>query len=268
MAHDNLNLPAPADDSGDRSPFDALREIDEYGREYWSARRLQPLMGYEKWERFLGVIERAIRSAENTGTYSDQEFSQIRESSGGHGPGRLDYRLSRTAAYSVAMNGDPNKPQVAAAQAYFNQQTQRAEVMQMPTHAQALRGWATELEAREAAEQRAKELAAVNEVLAPKAGKWDEFLGAEGLIGMRETADLFRVAVNPFTAWLVEARVFRRATSENGGGRNLPRKSYQDAGLFVVKMEMHGGRLRPVAYVTAKGLDLIDDLWKQRPAAA
>lgn len=266
MSQFHSNLPEPSGDNGG-SPFDALRQIDEYGREYWSARRLQPLMGYEKWERFVGVIDRAIRSAENTGTYSDQEFSQIRESSGGPGPDRLDYRLSRTAAYSVAMNGDPNKPQVAAAQAYFNQQTQRAEVLQMPTHATALRGWAAELEAREAAEKRAKELDAENKVLAPKASKWEKFLAADGLIGMRETADLFHVDVKVLTAWLVEVNIFRRATSQSGGARNLPRKPHQDSGLFTVKMENCNGWMRPVAYATSQGLDLIADLWEKRAAA-
>lgn len=34
-----------------------------------------------------------------------------------------DWHLDRMAAYLVAMNGDPNKPEVAAAQAYFAMQT-------------------------------------------------------------------------------------------------------------------------------------------------
>ena len=72
------------------SPFDRIRHEDEHG-EYWLARELQPLMGYEKWERFNGVIDRAIRSAENTATYSDQAFSRIREKGTGGSP-RIDYR--------------------------------------------------------------------------------------------------------------------------------------------------------------------------------
>jgi anti-repressor protein len=112
-----------------------------------------------------------------------------------------------------------------------------------------------------------KALEAENKVLAPKAGKWDEFLSAEGLIGMRETADLFHVDVKVLTAWLVEINVFRRQVSRNGGARNLPRKAFQDSGHFEVKMETKNGFRFPVAYATGGGLDFIDDRWKKRSAA-
>lgn len=258
LDQDQLNLPIPSGNS-EGSPFDQIRRLDDYGQEYWSARELQPIMGYDKWENFLRVIERAIRSAENTGTYSDQAFSRTQESFGARGPARADYRLSRNASYLVAMNGEPNKPAVAAAQAYFAMQTRKAEI--------ATSRPMSELEMAKqyvAVLEREQQLTKELEVAAPKAGKWDEFLAADGLIGMTEAADLFKTDVKTLTNWLVEINLFRRQTSRYGGARNLPRKPHQDSGKFTVKMETVNRVTFPVAYATSRGLDLIDDLWRQR----
>jgi hypothetical protein len=49
------------------SPFDCIRRVTPEGREFWSARDLMPLLGYEKWERFADAITRAKISARNAG---------------------------------------------------------------------------------------------------------------------------------------------------------------------------------------------------------
>lgn len=257
MAQNNTISPA-SDGNDEARPFDRIRREDAAG-EWWSARDLQPLMGYLRWEDFSQtVIDRAIRSAENTGTYSDQAFSAFTEKGTG-GRGRQDYRLSRQAAYLVAMNGDPNKPAVASAQVYFTEQTRRAEL--------ATSRPMSELEmARQYVEvlEREQRIAKELEVAAPKAGKWDKFLNADGLTGMTEMADMLGTDVRTMTNWLVEVNIFRKQTSNGGNGRNLPRKAFQDGGRFKVLIESKNGFSFPVAYATAHGLDLVDDLWRQK----
>jgi DNA-damage-inducible protein D len=108
------------------SPFDALRHEDAVGLEFWMARELMPVLGYEKWDRFADVIDRAIASAKAVGHDADQAFSRLREK--GAGRPSIDYRLTRYAAYLTAMNGDPRKPEIAAAQTYFAVKTREAEV--------------------------------------------------------------------------------------------------------------------------------------------
>ncbi len=41
------SLPAIAGTS-----FEELKQTNQYGTEYWSARDLQPMLGYSKWRRF------------------------------------------------------------------------------------------------------------------------------------------------------------------------------------------------------------------------
>ena len=87
---------------------------------------------------------------------------------------------------------------------------------------------------------------------------------ATGLIGMTELADILKTNVQTLTNWLVKIDLFRKQTSQSGGGRNLPRKKSQDDGHFVVKTELNNGRMFPIAYATPKGVALVTNLWEQR----
>ncbi|EIE98086.1 hypothetical protein SacglDRAFT_01154 [Saccharomonospora glauca K62] len=98
------------------SPFDSIRQVDDQG-EFWSARDLMPLLGYEQWRRFDDALTRAGSAAYNAGHHPDQHFCQLRQK--GIGRPQTDCRLTRYACYLVAMNGDPRKPEIAAAQTYF-----------------------------------------------------------------------------------------------------------------------------------------------------
>lgn len=113
--------------------FDDIKQTRPDGSEFWSARDLMKLMGYTAWRNFEVPLERAIRAAVNQNIDVTSQFAESRklvERAQGGGNTHEDYHLSRFAAYLVAMNGDPNKSEVAAAQAYFAIQTRFAEKVQ------------------------------------------------------------------------------------------------------------------------------------------
>lgn len=112
------------------NPFEGIRRTRPDGSEVWSARELMPLMGYDRWENFSEAIERAKLAALNTGVDMESAFVQVAQLRGAGNLGhvqRFDYELSRYACYLAAMNGDPRKPEIAAAQTYFAIRTREAE---------------------------------------------------------------------------------------------------------------------------------------------
>lgn len=110
----------------DESPFDRIKQTREDGSEFWSARDLMPLLGYPEWREFQPAIGRAMTTAQNQGHIVDNLFGVNPEKTAGRP--RENFHLTRFAAYLVAMNSDPRKPEVAAAQAYFAIKTREAEV--------------------------------------------------------------------------------------------------------------------------------------------
>lgn len=155
---------APVETSGS-SPFDEIKHTRDDGSEYWSARELMPLMGYGKWQSFEVPLKRAMKSAEVQGANVAANFTGSRKDAVQGKMPQQDYHLTRFAAYLVAMNGDPNKSEVSAAQAYFAIQTHVAEtrpaVPALPRdYASALRELADQYERAEMEATRARELEA------------------------------------------------------------------------------------------------------------
>ena len=111
--------------------FEGLRQINEFGAEYWSARDLQTLLGYSQWRRFEQAIERALSSCRESGNPPEHHFAGAgKPIPGGKGAVQVvdDFHLSRFACYLIAQNGDPRKPEIAQAQQYFAIQTRRQEM--------------------------------------------------------------------------------------------------------------------------------------------
>lgn len=101
--------------------------------EYWYARELMPLLGYERWENFKQAIQRAIESCNTAGIATQNHFREVTKMvvlGSGSRRGIQDYMLTRYACYLIAQNGDPKKEEIAFAQSYFAVQTRKQEVIE------------------------------------------------------------------------------------------------------------------------------------------
>lgn len=98
--------------------FDGQGELFEQrgvtiGGKFWFARHFMEILGYDSFSAFEPAINKAIGICTTLNIPVLENFIQTTRD------GVPDYKLSRFACYLVAMNANVQKPQVAAAQAYF-----------------------------------------------------------------------------------------------------------------------------------------------------
>lgn len=111
--------------------FEGIRQQDEMGEEFWSARDLAPLLEYQDWRNFMQVVDKARVACEQAGNTTEDHFGDTTKmvpiGSGAQRP-VADVHLSRYACYLIVQNGDPSKPVIANGQTYFALQTRRQEL--------------------------------------------------------------------------------------------------------------------------------------------
>lgn len=249
------------------SPFDAIRQTRSDGTEFWSARDLMPLMGYTSWRNFAVPLERALRSARNQGVALLDNFAASRKVSGLRGPASGDYNLSRFASYLVAMNGDPNKSEVAAAQAYFAVRTHEAETASHAapelSEVEVARRWLAAVEERDA-------LAAQVHELEGPAHAWETIASYEGDYSLRQAAQILCRDHNVETGQNRLSATLRSWKWVGPDGQ--PYQSYVDRGLLAQRAQYRWSPSRgervvaaPQLRITPKGLEsILDRLTGQR----
>lgn len=113
--------------------FEALVHTEQ-GVEFWFARDLHPVLGYERWESFAVLIQRARTACANAkGKIADHFRDVTKMVRLGSGAERTiqDVVLTRYGCYLLAQNGDPRKEAVAFAQTYFAVQARKQELIEI-----------------------------------------------------------------------------------------------------------------------------------------
>jgi DNA-damage-inducible protein D len=114
--------------------FEQIRQVDENGNEFWSARDLGKVLGYSEYRHFIPVVDRAKEACKNSGQSVADHFEDILDMIElGKGAKREvgSVKLSRYTCYLIVQNADPSKEIVATGQTYFAIQTRIQEIRQM-----------------------------------------------------------------------------------------------------------------------------------------
>ena len=246
----NMHLVPVGEDS--QSSFDTIKNIDpETEAEYWSARNLMPLLGYDRWENFSQAIDRAKIAAEVQGQDVEKLFRGITKK--GAGRPQQDYELARFAYYLVAMNGDPRKPEIASAMSYFAIKTREAETRSVVTpeltRLELLQIAMNAEEERLALESKKKELE-------PKAEAYDNFIDATGKYNIGNVAKMFGKGQN----WLFRELRNKGVLIAKGAMRNTPYAHYMhhfEANAHQYERSNGEQGVSYTTYVQPSGIDFI-----------
>ena len=115
-----------------QSPFEAIKETDGEGREWWNSRKLARLMGYQKYWNFERLMDKVSSFLQQEkGLDLKEHMVEIEEmvqlNNGGYRQVK-SIKLSRTSCVAIALNADQKKPIVKVAKEYFTSKMNAQEL--------------------------------------------------------------------------------------------------------------------------------------------
>ena len=115
-----------------QNPFEAIKEQDTEGREWWNSRRLARLMGYMKYwnfERLMDKVATFLQQEKGLDLKEHMvEFEEMAQLNNGGWRQVKSFKLSRTACIAIALNANQKKPIVKAAKEYFTSKMSSTEL--------------------------------------------------------------------------------------------------------------------------------------------
>ncbi len=111
--------------------FENIKNIDQYGEEYWYARELSKVLEYKDWRNFLKVLNKAKEACKNSGFNVEEQLVEVNKLSKRNNNATAniqDFKLTRYICYLIVQNADPSKEVVALGQTYFAIQTRKQEI--------------------------------------------------------------------------------------------------------------------------------------------
>ena len=115
-----------------QSPFEAIKETDAEGREWWNSRKLANLMGYQKYwnfERLMDKVATFLQQEKGLDLKVHMvEIEEMTQLNNGGWRQVKSIKLSRTACIALASNADQKKPIVKAAKEFFSSKMTSTEL--------------------------------------------------------------------------------------------------------------------------------------------
>ncbi len=118
-----------------------VRRVPGENIEFWYARDLQELLGYDSWTNFSIALRRAISACDSIEYYPADHFRSVTRTikfSGDVKSTVEDFMLTRYACYLIAWHGDSRRMTMVFAQSYFAIQTCKQKLVNDRMRLQAL----------------------------------------------------------------------------------------------------------------------------------